>query len=82
MQVTLTGENMQWMKELDQHYNLRYPPQHSPIETGSDDWDRTEDLFSELCSFMPVSLEQQIQTLESGEKGRRILMRKPKSMVK
>jgi HEPN domain-containing protein len=74
--LLIQEENMQWMQELDNHYSLRYPPESKPIETGSDDWDKTEKLFSELCLHMPGPLQEKIQRLEYIKKGHRILMKK------
>jgi HEPN domain-containing protein len=70
------GENIQWIRELDKYSRLRYPFKSEPIETGSDDWDKTEKLFSELCLHMPEHLLEKIQRLENTKKGRRILMKK------
>ena len=74
--LSLQEKNIQWMKELENHYSLRYPPESKPIETGSDDCDKTEKLFSELCLHMPEHLLEKIQRFENTKKGRRILMKK------
>jgi HEPN domain-containing protein len=74
--LSLQGKNIQWIQELDNHYSLRYPPEPKPIETGSDDWDKTEKLFLELCFHMPEPLQEKIQRLDYTKKGYRILMKK------
>lgn len=77
-QLLLQKEDMEWMQQLDRHYDLRYPSYYHSIETGSDDWSKTEKLFSELCLMMPMSLQKQIQKSSACVKGNRVLMRKPK----
>ena len=79
--LLLQKENMQWMQELDKHYSLRYPHESKVVETGSDDWDKTEKLFSELCLYMPEHLLEKIQRLENTKKGRRILMKKNRNQL-
>lgn len=81
-QLSLQKENIEWLKELDQHYNLRYPAECAPIETGSDDWNKTEKLFLELYSLMPSSLREQIEKLQLNKKGHRTLMKIAKSKCK
>ena len=76
-QKSLQTEKLDWMQQIDSHYNLRYPPESHPVETGSDDWDKTEKLFSELCLLMPIALQKEIQELNFYEKGGRILLKKP-----
>src|SRR3972149_7167721 len=50
--LSLTQESSEWLTDLDKHYDARYP-QNIPVETGSDDWVKTEILFSELYLLMP-----------------------------
>lgn len=75
-EILLSKDSENWLIELDRYYGLRYPYRNRPIETGLDDWDKTEKLFSELMSNMPQSLLELLESLPETEKGGRILMEK------
>lgn len=81
--VSLQKANLEWMKELHRHYKLRYPLTDDPIETATDDWNKTEELFNEICLLMPAPLQNHVQDRNLDTrytiKGNRILMRKPKA---
>lgn len=74
-ELSLTHESIEWLTDLDKHYGARYP-QDTPIETGSDDWVKTETLFSELCLLMPEPLQGKICGLNDTKKAGRVLMKK------
>lgn len=73
--LSLTQESEECLTNLDEHYGSRYP-QINPIETGSDDWVKTETLFSELCLLMPEPLQEKIRSLDDTKKNGRVLMKK------
>ena len=61
---------------LDIYEELRYPNRNSPIEIGSDGWDKVEALYDELWKQMPKELETIVNSLTPLRKGGRVLMEK------
>jgi hypothetical protein len=64
------------LRTLDSYYELRYPRQHDPIETGNDDWLPIEQLLDTLWDQMPAALSSVLFEIVPTKKGGRVLMEK------
>lgn len=64
------------LQKLDSYYELRYPRQHAPIETGTDDWLPIEELLDTLWDQMPKELSSVLFEIVPTKKGGRVLMKK------
>jgi len=67
-------EQEELLQRLDTYYELRYPRQHDPIETGSDDWLPIEKLLDTLWDQMPKELSSVLFEIAPNKKGGRVLM--------
>jgi HEPN domain-containing protein len=70
-------EQEDFLRQLDSYYELRYPRQHDPIETGTDDWVLIDKLLDTLWAQMPEELLSVLSEIVGlSEKGGRVLMKK------
>lgn len=73
-------EHLDTIKMLDDFNELRYPSPTNPVEIGDDDWAGIENLFDFLVLEMPDSIMVGLKQLNHSSKGKRVLMRKKKTI--
>lgn len=66
------------LRKLDTFAELRYPNRNEPTPVGTEDWDTIRTLVGAICNSMPNALTSELEKIEPGNKGGRVLLRKRK----
>lgn len=74
--VTLASAHLATLKLVDQFNALRYPSLRSPIEIGSEDWDRIMALLAALSRAFPKECVAEYHSIVKFRKGGRVLMKR------
>lgn len=76
VELNYSTDQNRTLEKVNSFYDLRYPKEKDPIEIGSDDWDQIENLYEFLIFTLPNDIQEQIQNIDRGIKGGRIVLKK------
>ena len=72
----LSKENKNIYNKLNQFSELRYPKPSNPLEIGSEDKEEIRNLCEKMIERFPQKLKNEFDSIDSTNKGGRILMKK------
>ncbi len=76
VELNYSTDQNRTLEKVNSFIELRYPNEKSPVEIGSDDWDQIENLYEFLIFTLPDNIQEQIQNIDRGIKGGRVVMEK------
>jgi len=82
--LSLTKRDLQTLTYIEKFNELRYPSliSRNPVEIGSEDIDQIYELVDTIWQQMPEQLVTEYEEIPHGKKGRRVFMKKLKSIAR
>lgn len=78
--LNFTKKQNKTIEYLDNLYKLRYPNRNEPTEIGTEDLELANEVVNRVIELMPESLYEKYEGIPPGQKGGRVLMKKPKDI--